>query len=72
MESFYTIKQNVETELIEKKSKFITNLCYIESKYEAITILENVRKKYKDATHNCYAYIVIEDKQKNNKCSDDR
>ena len=64
---FKTIKNNVEAEILEKKSKFIANIFRVDSKEEAEKILLETRKKYYDAKHNCYAYIVdnIE------KCSDD-
>ena len=35
MDNFITIKNNVQTELVEKKSKFIANLFYVESVKEA-------------------------------------
>ena len=35
MDDFVTIKENVQAELIEKKSNFIANLFYLESVKEA-------------------------------------
>lgn len=72
MEEFETIKDNCSAQIIEKKSKFIANIFYVESKEEAEEILKNTKKKYFDARHNCYAYIVQE-KTKNiiERCSDD-
>lgn len=60
MDSFITIKDSVQTELLEKKSKFIANLFYIESVKEAEEIISKTRKKYFDARHNCIAYRVME------------
>ena len=40
------------------KSLFITQLFPVKSAEEAELTLLKVREKYKDATHNCYAYIV--------------
>ena len=61
MYSFITIKDNVQAELIEKKSKFIANLYYVESVKEAEEIIIRIKKKYFDARHNCIAYRVMED-----------
>lgn len=71
MEQFYTIKNNVETEIVEKKSKFIANLIKVESKEEAEEKIQEIRKKYYDARHNCVAYRVLEDGRLEEKASDD-
>lgn len=71
MDSFITIKDNVQTEIIEKKSKFIANLFYIESIKEAEEIINKIKKKYFDARHNCIAYRVIEKNRLIEKSSDD-
>lgn len=46
-----------EAEIIEKKSRFIGMVFPITSEEEAVTIIEQLRKKYWNATHNCYAYV---------------
>lgn len=71
MDSFITIKDNVQTEIIDKKSKFIANLFYIESIKEAEEIINKIKKKYFDARHNCIAYRVIEKNRLIEKSSDD-
>lgn len=45
-------------ELVEKKSRFIANIFYVENEKEASDKLNEIRKKYYDAKHNCYAYIL--------------
>ena len=55
---FKTIKNNSSSELIEKKSKFIASVFYVESKEEAEKIINKMEKKYYDAKHNCYAYRI--------------
>jgi len=65
------IKENVTFELIEKKSKFIANAFVVSSEMEAIKVLKETKKKYNDARHNVYAYVVIEEGQVISKCSDD-
>ena len=71
MEEFITIKENVQTEITEKKSKFIANLFYIESVEEAEKLIKQIKKKYHDAKHNCIAYRVIDKGQMIEKSSDD-
>ena len=71
MEEFVTIKNNVTSEFVEKKSKFIGNLYYVENTKEAEEIIKNVKKKYFDAKHNCIAYRVIEEGKIIEKFSDD-
>ena len=53
-----TIKEIYNNELIIKKSKFITNIYPVKDEDMCKDILKDIRKKYYDATHNCYAYII--------------
>ena len=71
VKGFFTIKENVQAEIVEKKSKLIANLFYIENIEEAEKIIKETRKKYFDARHNCIAYRVIEDGQIIERFSDD-
>ena len=71
MKEFITIKENIQTEYVEKKSKFIANLFYIQNNEEAEKIIKETKKKYFDARHNCIAYRVIEDDRLIEKSSDD-
>lgn len=57
-------------ELVEKKSRFIATVRPAESEEEALLFIEEMRKKYWDASHNCYAY-VIGDRAQVQRCSDD-
>ena len=70
MERFKTIKENASIEIEEKRSKFIANIYYVESANEAEEMIKQVKKKYYDARHNCFAYIVDEE-NKVKKFSDD-
>lgn len=72
MEEFVTIEENVDYTLTEKKSKFIANLIYIQSKEDAENKIKEYKKKYFDARHNCYAYRVLENGTIYEKSSDDR
>lgn len=71
MEKFITISENSEAEIIEKKSKFIANLFQVQTVEEAENIIKQIRKKYHDAKHHCYAYRILNGKQILQKCSDD-
>ncbi|MBS6252604.1 MAG: YigZ family protein [Clostridium sp.] len=71
MEQFYTIKNNIEAEIVEKKSKFIANLIKVESKEEAEEKIQEIKKKYYDARHNCVAYRILEEGKVEEKASDD-
>lgn len=68
---FKSIKENSTAEVVEKKSKFIANVFYIESKEEAEELIKVINKKYHDARHNCYAYRVITSEGIIEKASDD-
>lgn len=70
MQEFITIKENVSSEYVEKKSKFIANLFYVESIKEAEQIIKETNKKYFDARHNCVAYRIVENGQIVEKASD--
>ena len=66
-----TIIENVEAEIVEKRSKFISNLYYVETVDQADNKLKEIKKKYNDAKHNCFAYRVCEKKAIIEKASDD-
>ena len=65
------IKEHIETNIIEKKSKFICNIFYVESTEEAEEKLKIIKKKYYDAKHNCYAYRILEGSNIIERSSDD-
>lgn len=68
---FKTINQNVSSEIIEKKSKFIANVYYLETVEEAEDKLKEVKKTYFDARHNCYAFSIYTKDGIINRFSDD-
>lgn len=61
------ISNNIENTIIIKNSKFITNLFIVEDIEKVNRYLNLIKDKYRDANHNCYAYVVDNIK----KCSDD-
>lgn len=60
----FTIKNN-ESVIIINKSKFITNIFSVDNLDEINNYLDEIRNKYKDATHHCYAYILDNTKRFN-------
>ena len=71
IQSFKTIKHNNCEEIEEKKSKFIANLMYVESEEEVQNRIKEIKKKYYDARHNCFAYRIIEGENIVQRSSDD-
>lgn len=45
-------------ELVEKKSRFIATVQPISTEEEAISFIEQIKKKNWNATHNCFAYVL--------------
>ena len=54
--SFYTIEKNASEELVEKKSRFIANIFYVENEIEVEKRIDEVKKANKDAKHHVFAY----------------
>ena len=52
------IKEDVQNKYIINKSRFITYLYKTFTKKEFTTYYNELKEKYKDATHICYAYII--------------
>ena len=50
--------QDAESEFTEKRSRFITHLYKVETEAEARARIEEMKKKYYDARHNCWCYIL--------------
>lgn len=69
-DSYRVLLQGGEGEYVEKKSRFIATLQSCESEAEALGFIEAVRKKYWDARHNCYAFVVGS-RGEMARCSDD-
>lgn len=62
-EKYFTINKAVESIYKEKGSKFLSFLYPVTSVDEVKEILTQLKKKYYDATHHCYAYIIGADKE---------
>ncbi len=55
---YKTLRQEAADEVIINKSRFIGYACPCQTEEEALAFLQKIRTKHKDATHNCYAYII--------------
>lgn len=71
MEEFITVVDTLKSELVQKKSKFITNIFYVDNVIKSENIIKNIKKSYFDARHNCIAYRIINNEQIVEKSSDD-
>ena len=60
MESYIVPFGEAETEMIEKRSRFIGHVWPVESEEQARALIEATKKKYHDARHNCWCYIIRE------------
>lgn len=69
-EDFILLTEGAEAELVEKKSRFIATVRPVASEAEAEAFIEEMKKKYYDARHNCSAF-VIGDKAQVTRSSDD-
>lgn len=59
MKEYTTIAASeVTIENVIEKSRFIASAIHVDTVEQAAAFVEQKRKKYYDATHNCYAYIV--------------
>ena len=68
---YKTIENDVENEIVEKKSKFIANIFYVKTLKEAEEKISDVKKKYHDAKHHCFAFRIHEESNTLNRFSDD-
>ena len=58
MKAYKTLLKEANDEVIINKSRFIGYAAPVKTVEEALSFLDRIRTKHKDATHNCYAYII--------------
>ena len=58
MERYDTVYRGGKGEYTEKKSRFIAEVYPVVSEEEAFIYLEEVKKRYWDARHHCWAYVI--------------
>ena len=67
--SLYVYKGG-QGEITERKSRFIATVRPVESEDEAVSFINETKKKYWDARHNCSAFVIGK-RQELTRCSDD-
>ena len=70
LEKYKTVYAGGEGEIVEKKSRFIATVRPVQTEEEALAFIEEMKKKYWDARHNCYVYSVGKNREYT-RCSDD-
>ncbi|MBX6396448.1 MAG: YigZ family protein [Alicyclobacillaceae bacterium] len=58
MEGYRTVGPFGEVEITIKRSRFIGRAWRVEEEERAQEILDDIRRRHWDATHNCYAYVI--------------
>jgi len=64
IQPYKTLKSFNESELKEKKSIFLAKAYPVSNEDEVDNILNDLKKKYYDASHRCYAYRLLSGKSK--------
>lgn len=70
LEDYKILKEGGSGEIVEKKSRFIATLSPVKSEEEAAAFIEEIKKKYWDARHNCSAFVIGPNAELT-RCSDD-
>lgn len=70
LEIYKTVLEGGTGEIVEKKSRFIATVRPVKNEEEALAFLEEMKKKYWDARHNCFVYSVGLNREYT-RCSDD-
>ncbi|MDY3846096.1 MAG: YigZ family protein [Eubacteriales bacterium] len=58
MNDYITVNGAAEASLTEKKSVFIANISPVTTDEDAVAFINAVKRKYPDAKHNVYAYVL--------------
>lgn len=58
MKGYFAASRCAQSEFVEKKSRFITHVATVENATQAEAFIAEIKKKYPDARHNCWAYRV--------------
>lgn len=67
---YRVVLEGGQGEIVEKRSRFIATVRRAETEQEAVAFIEEMRKKYWDARHNCSAFVVGS-RGELTRCSDD-
>jgi uncharacterized YigZ family protein len=69
-EKYLAVYEGAQAEIIEKKSRFIATVRKTETEEEAVAFIQEMKKKYWDARHNCSAFTIGRNHELT-RCSDD-
>ena len=58
LKGYKTVLREARDEVVINKSHFIGHAAPVSSTEEALRFLARIREEHRDATHNCYAYII--------------
>ena len=58
MQSYITIRKRASFEYEDRKSVFIGDVCPVSNEQEALSFIESIKKRYPDARHHVYAYVL--------------
>ena len=62
-DAYSILSDHVNAELTEKKSVFLTDAYPVHSEEEAAEKIQEVSRKYYDARHHCFAYVLGDHKE---------
>lgn len=57
-ENYIMLSKGAEAEIVEKKSRFIATIRPVTTEEEAVAFIDEMKKKYYDARHNCSAFVI--------------
>lgn len=60
IERYRSVRMSGDKEIVIKKSRFIGHIKPVETEEEAVSFIEEIKKKHWNATHNCSAYMIGE------------
>jgi len=62
MSNYKSVHKCGRDEIVINKSRFIGTAAPVENEEQAIEFIDGIRKEFKDSSHNCYAYVIGENK----------
>jgi uncharacterized YigZ family protein len=63
LNQYLTVAGRGDHEIVIEKSRFISHIARVETEDAAQAFIQEIKKKHKDATHNCSAYMIGEQNQ---------
>ena len=60
MDAYRVPFETAQSEFVEKRSRFISHIWRVETEEEARARIEEMKKRYYDARHNCWCYLLRE------------